>query len=167
MSVQGDRGTAEHAVSVALGDGLCTVFPAFNRVTLAGNRLAIHDVSIRTRCHGPTVRGHRVAHYNDLSGHQNLRCGCVSCLVVMRLSGAAYRRMSSMPGIPVSPLGLPRNVHRRSLGAMSMNCPDRKSTRLNSSHITISYAVFCLKKKKNYSTKPSDIEKTQIKKKKQ
>src|SRR6266540_2196792 len=26
---------------------------------------------------------------------------------------------------------------------------DRKSTRLNSSHITISYAVFCLKKKKN------------------
>src|SRR5207248_10794737 len=27
---------------------------------------------------------------------------------------------------------------------------DRKSTRLNSSHRTISYAVFCLKKKKNY-----------------
>src|SRR5690349_22429211 len=29
---------------------------------------------------------------------------------------------------------------------------DRKSTRLNSSHVEISYAVFCLKKKKN--TKP-------------
>src|SRR5437773_12392135 len=28
---------------------------------------------------------------------------------------------------------------------------DRKSTRLNSSHITISYAVFCLKKKKKIS----------------
>src|SRR5256885_12772333 len=27
---------------------------------------------------------------------------------------------------------------------------DRKSTRLNSSHLVISYAVFCLKKKKNY-----------------
>src|SRR5690349_23513327 len=26
--------------------------------------------------------------------------------------------------------------------------PDRKSTRLNSSHVEISYAVFCLKKKK-------------------
>src|SRR5690242_21025293 len=26
--------------------------------------------------------------------------------------------------------------------------PDRKSTRLNSSHMSISYAVFCLKKKK-------------------
>src|SRR5437773_200031 len=30
----------------------------------------------------------------------------------------------------------------------SLGCRDRKSTRLNSSHITISYAVFCLKKKK-------------------
>src|SRR2546430_4067504 len=29
---------------------------------------------------------------------------------------------------------------------------DRKSTRLNSSHSQISYAVFCLKKKKQYST---------------
>src|SRR5690606_41851779 len=28
---------------------------------------------------------------------------------------------------------------------------DRKSTRLNSSHVKISYAVFCLKKKKNNS----------------
>src|SRR5256886_8223803 len=31
---------------------------------------------------------------------------------------------------------------------------DRKSTRLNSSHSQISYAVFCLKKKKNTSTYP-------------
>src|SRR5690349_22485411 len=30
---------------------------------------------------------------------------------------------------------------------------DRKSTRLNSSHVEISYAVFCLKKKKNPKTK--------------
>src|SRR5690606_40127221 len=28
------------------------------------------------------------------------------------------------------------------------DCQDRKSTRLNSSHVKISYAVFCLKKKK-------------------
>src|SRR5215211_3688209 len=33
--------------------------------------------------------------------------------------------------------------------------PDRKSTRLNSSHTVISYAVFCLKKKKNLSRAPS------------
>src|SRR5690242_20979191 len=32
---------------------------------------------------------------------------------------------------------------------------DRKSTRLNSSHMSISYAVFCLKKKKKKKTKPN------------
>src|SRR5437773_3523717 len=32
--------------------------------------------------------------------------------------------------------------------ARRLRARDRKSTRLNSSHITISYAVFCLKKKK-------------------
>src|SRR2546426_5978067 len=32
---------------------------------------------------------------------------------------------------------------------------DRKSTRLNSSHLVISYAVFCLKKKKKITTKKS------------
>src|SRR3712207_8319814 len=31
-------------------------------------------------------------------------------------------------------------------------CQDRKSTRLNSSHANISYAVFCLKKKKQRTT---------------
>src|SRR5207248_6340419 len=39
------------------------------------------------------------------------------------------------------------------IGAVENPCADegqdRKSTRLNSSHRTISYAVFCLKKKKN------------------
>ena len=33
------------------------------------------------------------------------------------------------------------------------NIPDRKSTRLNSSHVVISYAVFCLKKKKKTKKK--------------
>src|SRR5439155_19282229 len=32
---------------------------------------------------------------------------------------------------------------------------DRKSTRLNSSHVAISYAVFCLKKKRKRSSNPS------------
>src|SRR5436309_8796663 len=31
---------------------------------------------------------------------------------------------------------------------LTLKCLDRKSTRLNSSHVKISYAVFCLKKKK-------------------
>src|SRR5690606_39323126 len=36
----------------------------------------------------------------------------------------------------------------RSSGFGGKGRPDRKSTRLNSSHVKISYAVFCLKKKK-------------------
>src|SRR5471032_3486333 len=49
---------------------------------------------------------------------------------------------------------------------------DRKSTRLNSSHITISYAVFCLKKKKKnknsiiYIKKKKKKQKNKKKKKK-
>src|SRR5438445_6836534 len=34
---------------------------------------------------------------------------------------------------------------------------DRKSTRLNSSHANISYAVFCLKKKKHHKSAPPEI----------
>src|SRR2546426_6140053 len=34
---------------------------------------------------------------------------------------------------------------------------DRKSTRLNSSHLVISYAVFCLKKKKKKKKEPSTL----------
>src|SRR5256885_4100579 len=34
---------------------------------------------------------------------------------------------------------------------------DRKSTRLNSSHLVISYAVFCLKKKKQHTIRPSHV----------
>src|SRR5215475_15600644 len=36
---------------------------------------------------------------------------------------------------------------------------DRKSTRLNSSHVKISYAVFCLKKKKKTKKKKQSIKK--------
>src|SRR5690606_39970893 len=36
---------------------------------------------------------------------------------------------------------------RRGGGSAMVVRPDRKSTRLNSSHVKISYAVFCLKKK--------------------
>src|SRR2546426_6133765 len=41
---------------------------------------------------------------------------------------------------------------RRKIQGQSRDLRDRKSTRLNSSHLVISYAVFCLKKKKRPST---------------
>src|SRR5688500_19917348 len=44
--------------------------------------------------------------------------------------------------------------------------PDRKSTRLNSSHLVISYAVFCLKKKNKKWQKWKKVTVKQIEKKK-
>src|SRR5438067_4108814 len=48
------------------------------------------------------------------------------------------------PYIPVIP---PMRHHKIRLESETLT-EDRKSTRLNSSHVSISYAVFCLKKKK-------------------
>src|SRR2546429_8554791 len=65
------------------------------------------------------------------------------------------RRRSSRPalggrsrdrgGTATSPSRVTEETYRSVMGTW----PDRKSTRLNSSHGYISYAVFCLKKKKN------------------
>src|SRR3989442_6334998 len=41
-----------------------------------------------------------------------------------------------------------RHQHDFPAPALARHLEDRKSTRLNSSHVRISYAVFCLKKKK-------------------
>src|SRR2546430_7375345 len=49
--------------------------------------------------------------------------------------------------VPISCGCTPASVNDRML-ALSCAVPDRKSTRLNSSHSQISYAVFCLKKKR-------------------
>src|SRR2546422_4515151 len=45
-------------------------------------------------------------------------------------------------------VGPVRLHHRRAVRGTARDLQDRKSTRLNSSHGYISYAVFCLKKKK-------------------
>src|SRR5437868_12542871 len=47
----------------------------------------------------------------------------------------------------VKPYDVAFREARSAVGAASL---DRKSTRLNSSHVSISYAVFCLKKKISY-----------------
>src|SRR4051812_49822050 len=58
----------------------------------------------------------------------------------------------SPAGEVVDPVVVPAPGSRRAHGphrAAAVRAPaDRKSTRLNSSHMSISYAVFCLKKKK-------------------
>src|SRR5699024_12295408 len=50
-------------------------------------------------------------------------------------------------GAGLSSEGLVRKIHAIERGIAVNQPEDRKSTRLNSSHVSISYAVFCLKKK--------------------
>src|SRR3712207_8860738 len=65
-----------------------------------------------------------------------------------------YRRVLGEQTIPVQPAvgaHCPEQGRQGGRGEDSLGPDpvDRKSTRLNSSHANISYAVFCLKKKKN------------------
>src|SRR5215216_6995072 len=62
-------------------------------------------------------------------------------------------------GRPAPGPGSPEHRRRGGSGAA---WPDRKSTRLNSSHQIISYAVFCLKKKKQKKQKLKKKKKKKI-----
>src|SRR5205807_9318708 len=63
--------------------------------------------------------------------------------ISLRLSNRCWRRSPSPRRD--GHRAIPRRAARVQAGATTR---DRKSTRLNSSHLVISYAVFCLKKKK-------------------
>src|SRR3712207_8625244 len=73
-----------------------------------------------------------------------------------RVGDAALRRLRPLgrvedDDVPDRGFGerVPDAVHQHALADLER---DRKSTRLNSSHANISYAVFCLKKKKQRPT---------------
>src|SRR5699024_11539925 len=71
------------------------------------------------------------------------------------------RRSSDLPQ-RLRPALLQTGAHRPGI-CRALHPPDRKSTRLNSSHVSISYAVFCLKKKIQHShpdTAPPPIDNT-------
>src|SRR2546427_8977439 len=63
------------------------------------------------------------------------------------------RRGRSRTGTRGTPKGSGKRRTRCGRGPSSPRNGDRKSTRLNSSHSQISYAVFCLKKKKKKNKK--------------
>src|SRR5690606_7877694 len=66
---------------------------------------------------------------------QDVRSG----LATVELAG----RFQVLPGRPTVILDVAHNPH--AAATLAQNLEDRKSTRLNSSHVKISYAVFCLK----------------------
>src|SRR5256885_9222499 len=68
------------------------------------------------------------------------RLGQLGDLLSRHPDRSAGGRVDSRDQVQQRRLSRPRGTHQRLEG-------DRKSTRLNSSHLVISYAVFCLKKK--------------------
>src|SRR2546422_1712804 len=67
-----------------------------------------------------------------------------------QLGGPNYQLKAS--DFPLHKLANPNDQN----SAVLFDTKDRKSTRLNSSHGYISYAVFCLKKKRTPTTSPSE-----------
>src|SRR5207249_6746318 len=71
-----------------------------------------------------------------------------------RLHAEDHRAQGDQPeGLPREERGVAVLPARLDAGLKHLHA-DRKSTRLNSSHVSISYAVFCLKKKKQKHTHP-------------
>src|SRR5690606_18528049 len=70
---------------------------------------------------------------------RGLRMRTIACEIVPAVCGSSFKNK----GVP-----LVLDAVIEYLPAPTDIPPDRKSTRLNSSHVKISYAVFCLKKKK-------------------
>src|SRR5688500_19728421 len=87
----------------------------------------------------------------SLSLHDALPISC-SCSRKWPVGGRSRssrtrRPMHSNKAVPSTRSGSPQRT-----------TPDRKSTRLNSSHLVISYAVFCLKKKKETGQKRRQLD---------
>src|SRR3989449_3129263 len=82
----------------------------------------------------------------DVEAALRLLEGRWKLVILFHLFGGKVMRFSDLErAIP--------NITQKMLG-QQLRCQDRKSTRLNSSHGYISYAVFCLKKKKIHQRRP-------------
>src|SRR5690625_6995358 len=95
--------------------------------------------------------------YTCLLQNQSQFLNTYRCIIPPQACFYSYRQISG--GIHYGsrhPLHQPQIFQAGRTGAFfddlknrTAKVEDRKSTRLNSSHVAISYAVFCLKKKKN------------------
>src|SRR3989442_11807793 len=85
--------------------------------------------------------------FNDTATTEIYTLSLHDALPIWECGGGARRRAGALRGAA---------LQRRAADARDDpgrgEAADRKSTRLNSSHVRISYAVFCLKKKKKHTT---------------
>src|SRR5439155_22349382 len=86
---------------------------------------------------------------SDLGSRHADELGVLRIGVVDKDGRLGHLRWSSSAEKSISRRSSPRDrYHSKGICPSGSTGGDRKSTRLNSSHVAISYAVFCLKKKK-------------------
>src|SRR5690554_7550120 len=85
------------------------------------------------------------------SGLFNIELGQVVMIAIglLLLYLAINKKFEPLLLVPIGFGGILANIPEAGLALTAAENADRKSTRLNSSHVRISYAVFCLKKKTN------------------
>src|SRR5207244_9531409 len=116
--------------------------------------LTQRELAAKTRIPRPMIssieRGLQDPRYSTL---QRIFRACDLEVDVVNIAGGGVDRTQFMETLPLTPEERLRRsvVATRAINELVRNARrvrDRKSTRLNSSHQIISYAVFCLKKKK-------------------
>src|SRR3712207_8768302 len=96
--------------------------------------------------------------FNDTATTEIYTLSLHDALPISPAGGMAQVRRC-VRGAPGDDAPLRRQAERRDRrGPVGRQGRDRKSTRLNSSHANISYAVFCLKKKKKRAALDSSIQ---------
>src|SRR3989442_2466787 len=89
------------------------------------------------------------ARVGTMAGWYQQACGALAALVVLPMVVKTLNAASAGLWFSFQSLLLIINLTDFGLSfVVARQVADRKSTRLNSSHVRISYAVFCLKKKK-------------------
>src|SRR5439155_15632967 len=118
------KATADRARRLAedYSDRIMALFP--QRVEKLGRALSVAEPAIQVFCEAD-IRGHII-------------------FQLSKLVESLLRRLREQLALPAWDVLVPGQA----VGRVKTAGLDRKSTRLNSSHVAISYAVFCLKKKK-------------------
>src|ERR1039457_7485470 len=82
----------------------------------------------------------------------SMKAVCIMCLIFLFFNDTATTEIYTLALHDTLPIRLccifRDGKRRKSPNGLPASMPDRKSTRLNSSHLVMSYAVLCLKKKK-------------------
>src|SRR5690606_39417261 len=86
--------------------------------------------------------------FNDTSTTEIYTLSLHDALPIYSTENKFLVALSSNTPLLVSSIAIFASIPCASIAATDAHGIDRKSTRLNSSHVKISYAVFCLKKKK-------------------